>query len=526
MKKKRTLLLAVVFACIFKVADAQDRLPREYVPPEELVSMNSDLELGVALDLLSEYSIQFAGKPIYDPLKTKGSIGVDIRGLPWQKALEMILSSKGLWFVESEHYLQVVEANESGAQGDIIKLEDGTQLKVGGREVKIEAIFFEGNRKSLREIGIDWSTFYNGELDLTADAIGALNMGEEYFTLDMTFPKKTFGVDIHALLKAFDSNNVGEVLAQPQIVVMEGKQGKIQVGQDFSIKTRDFAGNVIDRFFSTGTILQVTPYILNDAEKGKAIFLNIHVERSQAVPDVVSTIINKSEANSNLQLFDGEETLIAGLYSTENTMLRKGIPILKDLPWWLLGIRYIFGYEREETTQKELVIIIRASLLPDVYNRDNSEENEIQQHKYNQPDELKLRPLQSDYYSQQYSEQEARDKVRIITSSEPERKGAEKRVEQYKYDDKSDHVKELKRGIITKLQNQLALIEWEEPNVASQVVGKYLTVLRRSGDQPFKAIGKVHVIKFYNSRTVATRHSQGKTMCPELIVGDRVVANL
>ena len=75
----------------------------------------------------------------------------------------------------------------------------------------------------------------------------------------------------------------------------------------------------MDRFYSTGTILQVTPHIIQNPDKGNVILLKAHVERSQAFPDVITTIIKKSEANSLVQLYDGEETLIAGLYSNEKT---------------------------------------------------------------------------------------------------------------------------------------------------------------------------------------------------------------
>ena len=63
----------------------QRELPREYVPAEELVSLNSDLEFSSALDILSEYAIRLSGKPLYDPTRQGGAIGVDITSLPWKK---------------------------------------------------------------------------------------------------------------------------------------------------------------------------------------------------------------------------------------------------------------------------------------------------------------------------------------------------------------------------------------------------------------------------------------------------------
>lgn len=349
-------------------AYGQRELPPEYVPAEELISLNSNLDFSQALDLLSEYAIRLEGKPLYDPTRQTGSIGIDIATLPWEKALQAILSRRGLWYTEREHFIQIMTP-EDQKNGPDDSVGDGIQFNLGNREIKIETIFFEGNRKDLAEMGVDWSSLYKGKVTVDGAQLGATNVTETFLSAGITIPKSLIEIDVRALFGTLSSRNVGKILARPQVMVSEGNEGKIQVGEDFSIKTRDFAGNIIDRFFSTGTILQVTPFIIVDPDKGPVIFLKAHVERSQAYPDVVSTIIKKSEANSYVQLYDGEETVIAGLYSTEQTTLRKGIPVLMNLPWWFLGLRYLCSYEHKEEQEKELIIIIKASLLPEVFVR-------------------------------------------------------------------------------------------------------------------------------------------------------------
>ena len=66
---------------------------------------------------------------------------------------------------------------------------------------------------------------------------------------------------------------------------------------------------------------------------------------------------------------DGEETVIGGLYSNEISSNREGIPILKDLPWWFFGLRYLFGYESSSLGRKELIILLKAELLPSLMER-------------------------------------------------------------------------------------------------------------------------------------------------------------
>jgi hypothetical protein len=48
-------------------------------------------------------------------------------------------------------------------------------------------------------------------------------------------------VELLAALKAFQSENLGELISSPNINVRSGETGRIQVGQDFSIKQKDFA---------------------------------------------------------------------------------------------------------------------------------------------------------------------------------------------------------------------------------------------------------------------------------------------
>jgi type IV pilus assembly protein PilQ len=173
---------------------------------------------------------------------------------------------------------------------------------------------------------------------------------------------------VQALFSAFEADNLGEILASPTVKVMDGQEGQIQVGQDFSIKQRDIAGNVVEEFFSVGTILNVTPQVLTQRDT-TFIHLDIDAERSSAQPDPVSTIINKQEAQTQALLLDEEATVIAGLYRTERADVRRGIPILKDLPPWFFGLRYLFGYESHDYQMRELVILIQASLEPTIPDR-------------------------------------------------------------------------------------------------------------------------------------------------------------
>ena len=74
-------------------------------------------------------------------------------------------------------------------------------------------------------------------------------------------------IELNALFKMIEHYNKGTIIARPSVTVISGKQGYLQIGQDFSVRTTDFSGNLVDRFYSAGLILEVTPTIIQDSSK-------------------------------------------------------------------------------------------------------------------------------------------------------------------------------------------------------------------------------------------------------------------
>jgi len=364
------LLFAVLGSAAAQTSSAERRAFREYTSPEELVSIAPSTPLDRAFAAISEVSKKFTGKVIVDVDRSTLPINIDIQAMQWRDALEAICRKNGMWYNEYESYIQITGATGSAqttgsgaAPGAIPK--EWASFK--SREIKISAVFFEVNLSQLQEVGVDW-TFMKSTNDVAVNLslAGSSKQTNTIFAAGIT-PKLSFA-NIDLVAQIFSDYQLGEVLSGPQVTVRSGEQGRIQVGQDFSIKERDFAGNLIDKFYSAGTIINVTPQVINEAGVN-FVHMVVDVERSSVVPGAVSTIINKTKANTNLLLLDGEETVIGGLYNSEARTIRTGIPFLKDLPWYVLGLRYLFGYNRDESVKKELVILLKAELVPTLQER-------------------------------------------------------------------------------------------------------------------------------------------------------------
>lgn len=347
--------------------------------PEELVSLSGLMPFNQAMQMLSKMSKQYLNKIIVLSEDISDPIGIDIIQMNWYRALLLILKYNNLEFTETDEYIKILP--RKGEKPPLPEAMKGVDLTT--REVNISAVFFELDVNKSRELGINWKWLLTNNKDF--DLAGQLGqVDNNIFNLNAqqtTQQNKTFNLGLYgerqfgdflgratALFNFFEQNQLGEVIASPQITVRDRVRGEIQVGADFSTREKDFAGNTVERFYSTGTIIRVTPYIFEEDGKNY-ILIDLEAERSNAIPGQLTTEIKKTKAKTDVLLVDGEETVIGGLYITEENLERSGIPILKDLPWWVFGIRYLTGFDKKSYSKKELIIVLKAKLVPSLKER-------------------------------------------------------------------------------------------------------------------------------------------------------------
>jgi len=356
-----------------------ERRFKDYNNPDELVTMSESLPFNQAVDLLSKVSESVTGKRIVSTVEITDPIGVEIVNMPYDKALLIIVQYANLMFEEKQDIIVIKSKNEDEERSS------ETYASIDSREVKISAVFFEMDVQKSKTIGIDWTVLLSGE---SSDLLGLLRTEAESsqgsssgddgstgglqpeFNLGITsdFSVGSFFGQATALFRFFEDEGIGEIISSPSIIVRDKSKGSIQVGSDFSVRTRDFAGNTVEKFFPTGTIIEVTPYIHNE-EGIDYILLNILVERSSFTQNETTTEIRKTNATTQIVMLDGEETVLGGLFVNEETNVRNGIPFLKDLPWWVFGIRYLTGSDATIIRKKELIILLKAELIPTLKER-------------------------------------------------------------------------------------------------------------------------------------------------------------
>ena len=348
-------------------AHAQRAFPREYISPDEIVSFSSEMAFHSALEILNEKSKRFAGKPIIFDRERKEPINVEVQNLPWKRALGRVAKANGLKYEEYADYFKIVPEEK------VKPLE--LKFDLDTKEVRIAAIFFEGNRSALNDLGVNWTVFRKTQPRVEAQQV--MSGGHEGLSMDVA-RRLSSALDVTAVLQAFESRDIGEVIANPQITVISGQEGEIQVGDDIPYIERDEAGNVFPTFVSTGIILTVKAEIISQ-EGIEFIHLEINTQRSSGAPGALAPTITKTSTSTAALLRDGERVVIAGLYSNKKDVIRRGIPFLRNLPWWVFGLRYLTGYNSESIVKKELIVLIQANIVPSVRERIAGEQETMQE---------------------------------------------------------------------------------------------------------------------------------------------------
>ncbi len=388
--KKLLLFFVLVSICSVEARAQINAQPRElrhaYVTPDQMVTIASNTPFNQAISILDGYSRKFMNKIIVDPENRTEPIGVNIDRMQWLDALEAILRANNLWYKEHESYIQIVPSGQQvtvkGGGKQVAVLPPGTPT-IDSREVNIQAVFFEADLSKLNSHGINidyilqntWHNFSplspttpNFVISSGATVSGGVASVGGQFNASGSYNINNFAT-LSALFGLLETEDFGKILGSPNITVRSGEAGHIQVGVNFFVTTRDFAGNTVQQMYNTGIIVTATPTVYNQ-DSIDYVSLDLNLQNSSlGGSQQTGLTINTEQATTKVLLLNGEETTIGGLYSSTQTTHREGIPVLKDLPWWVLGIRYLTGSDQVTVQTRELIILIKVTVLPTVKQR-------------------------------------------------------------------------------------------------------------------------------------------------------------
>ena len=413
------LSLLMVAATLSAPAFGQERPARTQmrtnVPPELVVSFSPEIGFDQFVERINTIVKNEMGKPVIDPQGRTFNIGVKVSGMHYLDAFEKVLQSNGLTYTQAQNALLIQKAQSPAQQAVSTDTSgEGPPATIGSRAVRINAVLFSLNLTAVRDRGLRWDAILGsttsgggggggrgggtggrggggggrgggGGPGGGGGGQGGRQGGQFMIETDNLFksvddvleaPEQLRLSRFRRFLNLVEQNGMGRTIANPQVTVQNRKQGQIQVGQDVPVQTTDFAGNTVTEFVKTGIIINVTPTLLSapvadtsGAPIADFVHLDVRVEDSNSQPSPAGTIINRNTASTQTILLDQEATVIGGLISTQKTKSRSGVPFLKDLPGWFLGLRYIFGTTQVNVTKQELLIVLEAEAVEPIPSR-------------------------------------------------------------------------------------------------------------------------------------------------------------
>ena len=247
--------------------------------------------------------------------------------------------------------------------------EDLSIIDVPPRQVMIEALVTEFSKEARKSLGLDlgWFGTKGGKRWDVIIPLGDL--------LDSTLSIKYFRPgaevrgwrgDFEGAVRALVQDGKANIRANPRVATLEGQKATILVGKEqyyvIVTGTGPYAYGQLERI-PVGVSLVIAPYISGKGE--------ITVEIQPEVSDVVGIgatglpVVSKRAVSTKIRVKDGETIVIGGLLQKIESVTKRKIPLLGDIP--ILGL--LFSRTEKRVDEVETVVFITPHIL--------SEEGEV-----------------------------------------------------------------------------------------------------------------------------------------------------
>jgi len=295
-------------------------------------------------------------------------------------ALRQYLSPRGLMQQSTGTNALVVRDTET--QIAIIKqLVDGLDLEVP--QVQIEARIVQADTTYSRSLGVQWGVQNVNQL---GPAFGVANFksgttgtfGNQTSNFLVNLPAtvggltstpgmgftigRTDGALLDVRLSAGELLGLSKVIASPKVTTLDKREAKISQGESIPFQTTSLQGTQTT-FVDANLELNVTPQITSrdPKETGKLIMLKVRATRNAvgARSNPAGPSIDRREANTQVNIRDGETLVIGGVFiDTQNNNVI-GVPYLARVP--VLG--WLFKQKTETVAKQELLIFLTPNIV-------------------------------------------------------------------------------------------------------------------------------------------------------------------
>ncbi len=247
---------------------------------------------------------------------------------------------------------------------------------VGAEEVLLEVKFAEVDRTALTQLGLNVFSTGSGNTigTTTTGQFGPIKPGPITDTTGTSGPISTsttisdalnlffFNPQIHlgAVIKALQTRDLLQILAEPNLVAVNGKEASFLAGGEFPFPVvqpgTGGISTVTIQFREFGVRLKFTPVIQPNGN------IRLHVAPEVSTLDFANAVtvsgttipaISTRKADTEFELQDGQSFVIAGLMDNRVTNVMNKVPWLGDVP--ILG--NFFKSKSNQKSNSELMVL-------------------------------------------------------------------------------------------------------------------------------------------------------------------------
>ncbi|MEL6575469.1 MAG: type II secretion system secretin GspD, partial [Pseudomonadota bacterium] len=234
------------------------------------------------------------------------------------------------------------------------------RLDVPQRQVLVEATIIEVTLNDTLRLGVQYFFEREGsDFVLTVDPSLGITPTLPGFTAIINTPA-------NVVVDALDDITEVNVVSSPNMMVLNNQSARLSVGATVPVAIRQAQEGLEDtdvfaseiEFRDTGVIFDVTPRINSSG----SVVLDIRQEVSSVTEPDAETLtptISQRLLTSAIAVDSGETVALGGLFSTDSTRGRSGIPFLVDIP--IAGA--LFGTRSTSSVRTELLVLITPRIV-------------------------------------------------------------------------------------------------------------------------------------------------------------------
>ena len=231
------------------------------------------------------------------------------------------------------------------------------EIDAPARQIVIDAQIIEVTEGYTTQLGLQWGV-------LSGKAVTGQGLDDKgvFQPASISYDSSVASVNpaiFNVRLKALEVSGDANTLSNPTVLVLDGRQARIQVGKQIPINKSFATGQVIASepvYIPVGIVLNIKPRVNDD---GRSITMQVETIVSDTRDGSPPTLDNR-QVQSFVRVADNTPFVIGGLLSDNTTSDHTGIPLLARIPF--IGI--LFGDQKAHRGKREVIIVITPHVVP------------------------------------------------------------------------------------------------------------------------------------------------------------------